>query len=239
MTRAETRHPTLSASVLLVGACIHAVLCGPAISCRGSPPIDPIWYGVTYIWPVAVLITAYLDSLKFGNRVFQLIYYCMATAFFSAGTWITVVPRNVNPIEMLVIGGILFPFHLLIAFVVDSLGQLIYSFGRTLVKKTEVNRNFNFSVFFMMAFSVWIGFMFAIPLGFKSFVNISTNNEAVERADADWEQGAFVYVNGYDDCQVLVGDCVVLYEHDLVSGLEYKSKRSDRFAEKYNRRIQH
>ena len=82
MARSEPRCAEIASGVLVVGVIAHALLCGPAIGCRGYPPIAPIWYGVTFIWPVAVMISAYFDSTKFANRRKQLIIFALATAFF-------------------------------------------------------------------------------------------------------------------------------------------------------------
>lgn len=235
MTRSETRRPEIASGVLVVGAVAHALLCAPAIGCRGYPPIAPIWYGVTFIWPVAVLVSAYFDSIRFGSRRKHLIIYALATAFFMAGTMVTVVPRNMGPVEML-FGTIVFgPIHLLITFAVEFAIQFVYSFGRKLVENRNDSPRINFSLFSVFAMFGWIALMLGIPFGYQSLVESNVNNNAIERADLDWKTNALVY-REYEMGQI--GDVTIDYDFDPETGLEYKHRMSDLgFADRYNARI--
>lgn len=235
MARPETRRPELATAILVVGAIVHALLCGPAIGCRGYPPIDPIWYGATFTWPNPVLISAYFDSMRFGVRRNQLILYALVTAFFMAGTMVMVVPRQMGPGEML-FGTIFFgPIHLLITFVLEFIAQMLYSMGRRLIDRNGQNATFTFSLFSLFALFVWIGLILGIPFGYQSFVNSSVNHSAIRRAEDDWKTNALIYRDyEFDE----IGDCTVQYEFDPETGLEFKHRMADLgFADKYNARI--
>lgn len=235
MARCEQRRPKISAAVLLVGAISHALLCGPAIACRGYPPIDPIWYGATFIWPIPILISAYFDSVRFKARRNQLMIYALVTAFFSAGTVVHSVPRHVDLGGML-LGTIFFgPLHLLIAFALDFVAQRLYSPGRRLVDQGRKSSGASFTLFGLMASFVWIGLIFGIPMGYKSFVTSSVNRSAIRRANEDWQTNALIY---RDEHFVEIGNCTIQYEFDPETGLQLKHQRPDLgFADRYNTRI--
>ncbi len=235
MARSETRRPEIAFGILLVGAISHAFLCGPAIGCRSYPPIEPIWYGVTFIWPIPIVISAYFDSIRFGARRNQLIIYALVTAFFVAGTVVTVVPRRMGPGEML-FGTIFFgPIHLLITFVLEFIAQMLYSMGRRLVDRNGEIVSFTYSLFSLLALFVWIGLILGIPFGYQSFVESSVNHSAMQRADAEWKTNAFIYRDYEFDER---GDCTVHYEFDPDTGLQFKHRMADLgFADRYNARI--
>ena len=235
MARSEPRCAEIASGVLVVGVIAHALLCGPAIGCRGYPPIAPIWYGVTFIWPVAVMISAYFDSTKFANRRKQLIIFAFSTAFFMAGTMVTVVPRRMGPVEML-FGTVFFgPIHLLITFAVEFTIQFIYSFGRTLVENRSDAARSNFSLFSFLTLIGWIALILGIPLGYQSLIESNVNNNAIKRADSDWETNALVY-RDYEFEQI--GDVSIDFNFDPETGLQYKRRMSDLgFADRYNARI--
>lgn len=235
MARSEKRLPEIATGILLVGAISHAFLCGPAIGCRGYPPIDPIWYGVTFIWPIPIVISAYFDSIRFGVRRNQLIIYALVTAFFMAGTVVMVVPRRMSPGEML-LGTIFFgPIHLLITFVLEFIAQMLYSTGRRLVDRTGEIACVTFSLFSLLALFVWIGLFLGIPFGYQSFVKTSVNHSAIQRAEDDWKTNALIYS---DHEFAEISGCTVQYEFDPDTGLEIKHRMSDLgFADRYNARI--
>lgn len=107
MAQAEPRRPALATGVLVAGAIAYGFLCFPAITCRGYPEIDPIWYGFTFAWPIAIVVSAYFDSSEFGGRGLSLIVYSFVTGFFFAGTLVIQVPRGpVNPLGMLLVGSL-------------------------------------------------------------------------------------------------------------------------------------
>jgi hypothetical protein len=235
VARPETRRPEVAAGILVGGAITHALLCGPAIACRGYPPIDPIWYGVTFTWPIPVVISAYFDSMRFGVRRIQLILYALVTAFFMAGTVVMVVPRNMGPGEMLV-GTIFFgPLHLLITFVLEFTAQMLYSMGRRLVDRNGQKATSTFSIFSLLALFVWIGLILGIPFGYQSFVKSSVNHSAIRHAEDDWGTNAVIYRDyEFDE----IGDCTVQYEFDPETGLQFKHRMADLgFADRYNARI--
>ena len=237
MVRTETRSPSLACGTLVVGAIAHALLCGPAIGCRGYPPIAPIWYGVTYIWPVAILISAYFDSIQFGTRRIHLMTYSLVTAFFTAGTVVMVVPRSMGPVEML-FGTVLFgPVHLAVATVLELLVQSFYSTGRQLVEPKHNLKKLNFSLFSFLCMFGWIALLLGIPFGYQSFVESSINRSAVERAEENWSTNAFIFqdfqLESTDE-----GDLFIQYDFDPETGLEYKRRTSDLgYSDRYNARI--
>ena len=236
MARSETRRPIIASGILVAGAISHALLCGPAIGCRGYPPIAPIWYGVTFIWPVAVLASAYFDSTRFGNRQKQLIIYSLITAFFMAGTIVTIVPRSMGPAEMLLNTIFFGPIHLLITFTVEFASQFIYSSGRNLVANRIDGAKTNFSLFSFFAMIGWIALILGIPLGYQSSIKSSVKNNAIERANLDWKTNAVVY---RDNEIEQIGDVAIHYDFDPETGLEYQQHRrwDLGFANRYNARI--
>lgn len=235
MVRAEPRRPEIAIAVLIAGAVTHALLCVPAIQCRGYPPIAPIWYGVTFIWPVAVLISAYFDSTQFSVRRKQLIVYSLATAFFTAGTVVGVVPRRMGQVEML-LGTIFFgPLHLIVAFTVESASQNIYAFGRQLVEiRNDVSRT-SFSVFSFFALIAWICLILGIPLGYQSTIMKRVYSDAIEQADSNWKTNALVFGElRYEQ----LDDVTVIHNFDSDTGLELKTQRPDLgFRDRYNARV--
>lgn len=237
MARSEQRRPVIATGILVVGSISHALLCGPAISCRGYPPIDPIWYGVTFLWPIPIVISAYFDSIQFGARRNQLIIYALVTAFFSAGTVVSMVPRQMGLGEML-LGTIFFgPLHLLATFGLEYVTQLLYLNGRRLVDRDAENSRANFTLFALLAFFAWISLILGIPLGYKSFVMGFVNNSAIERANDDWRTNALVYRDN-DDEVVEIDGRTVQYDFDRETGLQLEHRRPDLgFRDRYNARI--
>tara|TARA_R100000789_G_scaffold70446_2_gene65941 strand:+ start:396 stop:1469 length:1074 start_codon:yes stop_codon:yes gene_type:complete len=235
VARSEIRRPELANGILIFGALAHVVLCVPAIGCRGYPPLAPIWYGVTYLWPVAILVSGYFDSIRFETRRKQLIIYALVTAFFSAGTIVLIVPRDMGP-GLMLYGSIIFgPLHLMVTFVLEFAIQVFYSIGRNLVDRNENTQRFKFSAFSLLSLFGWIILILGIPLGYKSFVEFSENNFAIECADSHWKTKAYIYLDSQFD---QIGDCSIHYGFDPETGLECKPRRADLgFADRYNERI--
>ena len=235
VAHSETRRPAIATGILIVGAISHAFLCVPAIVCRGYPPIDPIWYGVTYVWPISIVISAYFDSIRFGVRRNQLIIYAIATAFFTAGTPVTIVPREMG-FEAMLLGTIIFgPFHLVMTFLLEFITQVLYSMGRRLVDRASEKVSVRFSLLALFALSSWIGLIVGIPIGYRSYVKESVNHSAVLRAETDWKTNALIY---RDHESAPIDGCTVQYCFDPDTGLELGRPKSDLgFADKYNARI--
>ena len=235
MANCEIRRPQVASWILVVGAIIHALLCGPAIDCRGYPPIPPIWYGVTFIWPVAVLISAYFDSTWFGTRRDQLIIYSLVTAFFTAGTLVIVVPRQVGLSQMLACTLFIGPLHLLVTFVTEYASQFIYAFGRELVENRDGPSRSSFSLFSFLALIGWIALILGIPTGYQALAESSLNNDAIQHADSAWETDAFIFGEfPYES----IGDVNVEYYFDARTGLEYRHQFLDgEYVDRYNARI--
>src|SRR5262245_21576657 len=108
----------------------------PAITTRGYPPIDPFWYGVTFLWIVPPAFSALFDSWSFTTRRWHLLAYALATAFFNSGTSVDVVPRSMHPIPMLVLTLVVYgPVHLALTFVAEGILQWILGCSRTFVEE--------------------------------------------------------------------------------------------------------
>ena len=236
MARIEPRRPELATAILVLGAIAYAVLCGPAIGRRGYPPIDPFWLGVTYMWFLPVCVSALFDSVKFPSRRHQLVIYALVTAFFNAGTMGGVVPRNMNPVGML-LGTILYgPFHLIVLFTLEYVLQWLYSFARTLDVAEVITKRYSFSLFTFFVIVSWLCVTIGFPIGYKSLITSSEFSNANERAELDWKTNAYVY-HEFDFRQI--DDATIQYEFDPETGLEYKPKMADLgFADTYNRRIE-
>lgn len=236
MAQSIPRRPKLAIAILILGAIVHAGLCGPAIDCRGFPPLDPIWYGITFLWPVPVLISAFFDSDKFGNRRKQLVAYSLVTAFFTAGTTVDVIPRSVDPLWMIMNTIFIGPIHLLITLAVECLAQLFYSFGRQLVEKETANGRFAFSLFSFLCLFSWIGIVLGVPIAYTNSVYEMSRRSAVQKANEDWEHEALVY---RDHEPKLLGDCVLEYRFDPETGLKFEESYTKlNFGDFYNERIE-
>lgn len=232
VARAETRRPEIAIGILVLGAMAHALLCGPAIGCRGYPPIAPIWYGVTFIWPIPIVISAYFDAVRFGARRTHLIVYSLVTAFFMAGTVVMVVPRQMGPDQMLLGTILLGPIHLLITFVLEFFSQRLYSIGRRLVDGSAGAARSSFSLFSLLAFSTWVGLILGIPLGYQSMEESFVRSSAARRAREDWKTNAYIY----RDFELNEGSgATVEFNFDPETGLQLKRRISNSgFAEQYN-----
>jgi hypothetical protein len=181
------------------------------------------------------VISAYFDSIQFGARRNQLVIYALVTAFFSAGTVVSMMPRQMGLGEML-FGTILYgPLHLLVAFGLEYVVQLVYSKGRRLVDRDGESSKTSFTLFALFAFFAWISLMLGVPFGYKSCVMNSVNNEAIERANNDWRTNALIF---RDDQFIKIGSCTVQYDFDPETGLQLEHRRPDLgSADRYNARI--
>lgn len=235
MARLEFRRPDLAKSILIVGAIAHALLCIPAIDCRGYPPLDPIWYGVTFLWPMAIVISAYFDSIRFGSRWKHLFIYAIVTAFFSAATAVIMVPRQMGLALTLFHTAFLIPVYLLVIYALEYASQFLYSFGRRLDVQTTQSSNLNPSRFSILMLVCWIGLTLGIPIGYRSY-EISQNEAfAIWRADQAWLKDAVIF-RDWEPQQI--DNCSIEYWFDLDTGLELRQWRPDlNFCEVYNARI--
>ncbi len=236
MSRIEPRRSELATGILVAGAIIYAILCGPAIGCRGYPPLDPFWYGVTFLWPIPVCISGFFDSIKLGTRLTQLIVFSLVTSFIFAGTMVTMVPRNIRPEEML-FGVVLFgPVHVVLTFLVELTVQWLYSFGRRLDDFESGKFPRSYSLFACLTFITWISVIVGLPIGYRSIITTSVNSKAVKRAEQEWGHGACLFGN-YAIEQI--GDVTVEFAFDPTTGLQISHKMADLgFSDAYNQRIQ-
>ncbi len=233
------RRANLAAAILVVGGFIYVLLCGPAIGCRGYPPIDPIWYGIAFtFWPAPVMLSAVFDSYKFRGRHYGLLAYALVTAFFDAGTPIMIVPRQVNPLEMLFFTVLIFgPLHLFVTVLLERLLQFLLRRQRTLSENVPiVSAVPKISLYEWFVAYTAVCIAIGGPLAFREFDIDRRRARGVERADADWKNNQVEL--RMENETVQVGDATVEYHVDRETGLKRKTPcATPVFCNAYNARI--
>lgn len=232
------RRPEVSVAILVIGGIAYTALCGPSIQQRGYPPIDPIWWAVTFLWPFPLLLSCWFDTWSFPTRRTQLWAYALATAFFNAGTPVTIVPKHVNPCEMLGMTAFFFgPMHVAVTFALEACVQGVLGQWRTVVSAPPpADRQPRFSLlawtYLHLVLCAGIGF----PIAFRGCVVGSLQKRGAEAAETDWKTGnASVYAHIES---ISVHGALVEYEIDRDTGLWIRrSMGHSEFRNSYNRRM--
>jgi hypothetical protein len=231
------RREAVSVAILLVGGMAYLFLCGPAISQRGYPPIDPIWTAMTFLWIVPVLVSCWFDSWSYPRR-FHLLFYALATAFVEAATPVTIVPKFVNPVEVIFATALFFgPYHVVATFLIETIVQAILGRWRSISDEGTTSKwRLRFSLLAIMYF--WTIFCIAIglPIGFRTFAFQMMQSRGQDAAEREWLAGEpSIYIR----CDpVEVKGALVEYEIDRETGLWFRlSFKDSEFAKSYNARM--
>lgn len=232
------RRSQLAVAILVAGGIAHAVLCGPAIGQRGYPPLDPIWWAVTFLWPCPLLLSCWFDTWSFPTRRTHLWTYALATAFISAGTPVSVVPKQINPCEMLGMTAFFFgPAHVAITFALEGCVQGVLGRWRTVESvPLSADQQPRFSLlawtYFHLVICAGIGF----PIAFRGCVVSGLQERGAETAEREWRTGESAI---YAHCDpISVNGALVEYHVDRETGLSIRRPvHNSVFRTSYNRRM--
>ena len=217
---------------------MYAVLCTPAIGRRGYPPIDPAWMGVTFLWVSPVLLAATVDLMPFAKRYKALAMYCIATAFFDAGTMGGIVPRNVSLLGTIVLTVVMYgPLHLVVGFVVDGMIQAIRAAVR-FVAPTMPGRVANATRW--TVFGALLLLTCAFPFAFRADAFADLQQRGRSHAEQDWRsRRADIYVGDFNTrAYQQVERTMLTHNYDRATGLEIRPQHGrSQYEDAYNRRI--
>ncbi len=219
--------------ILIVGALAYATLCMPAISQRGYPPIDPFWTAIPFLWPLPLILSAIFNSQSDRIRLRAVSIYAIATAFFDSGTFITVVQNHVNPLGMLVFTVLgVGPFHLLVAYILEFLTQIIRAYTLKLLSTHHVWRTV---LKWSIAGIILIGTI-AAPFAYRGVVFADSRQRARQQAEQNWqERKVYVFKRSFSD---LRGNVLLESEFDVETGFPCQRRpRFFGFEQEYNQRV--
>jgi hypothetical protein len=232
------RREPVSIAILVIGGLIYALLCMPAIQQRGYPPIDPIWTAMTFLWIVPLLLSCWCDTSSFPARRHHLWIYALATAFINSGTGVTVVPKRVNPPEMLVMTVVLYgPVHLVVTFGLESIVQTVLGRWRTVSEEAgRSERRQRVSLLAWVYVFTIVCIAIGLPTGFRTFAIQSMYHRGREAAEREWNTSdAVVFGDGE---QVWINDALVEYRVDRKTGLPVQPIfGKHQYATAYNQRM--
>jgi hypothetical protein len=226
---AEHDEPMSAASagkaVYICCGLIYAILCAPAISARGYPPIDAGWFAVTFLWVAAIPLSLIFDTRPFPQRLRGLSIYCLATAFIDAGTATIVVPRHVTLPEMLVMTIFYGPIHLLVGMLVEIVSQGVRRMARSMFKGLSAG---SMRLVQSAAFLVLVLLSCSFPFAFRAYNVADLRSRGRLQAEQDWNAGRA-------EMRVGRGDYFgpVTHRFDPASGLKIRD-RSDPFESPFS-----
>jgi hypothetical protein len=227
-----------AAGLLAAGTVLYALLCWPAMTRRGYPPIDYLWIGVTYLWVFPVPhFTLICPPGKFSRRV--LTAYALATAYIDGCTVVMLVPHRFDPGQGILLIPFFGPIHL------AGVAALAW-FSRVVYRYLEVDgcadANDKAARPAIRKFFVWFAILAiaaAFPFLYRK-VGIAMDMRAgVERADGDWANHSAYILNQYGWMMPQsVGNYDVYSYFDAASGLPLRSDHQMGYEVTYKARIQ-
>jgi hypothetical protein len=232
------RREAASVASLLIGGITYSLLCGTAIGQRGYPPLDPFWTAVTFLWVVPVLISCWFDSWSNPRRKIHLLVYALATAFVDSATPVNIVPKFINPAELILATALLYgPYHVVVTFLIEAIVQGILGRWRSSAgETTESEWRPRFSLLAVMYFCTISCVAIGLPIGFRSFVVQMQQIHGKDVAEQQWLAGEpSIYARNEP---ISVKDALVEYEIDRDTGLRFRhSFKDSEFAQSYNERM--
>lgn len=231
------RYPQLANAILLAGGLAYVLLCQPAISQRGYPPIDPFWIGMTYAWAAPVALSAIFDSWRFSSRRWSLLAYAFFTGVVFEGTVVLVVPHRANLLGMLFGGVLLYgPMHALAAWAIDAAVQwMLKSTGR-LAPASSDPPPFQLPLAAWLLLQTIVGVAIAIPFAYRTVALAWERDRGRRLAEEDWNSGEpAVFVDLPRQTHRGVD---ITYDVDPETGLIIRWMRPDfGFSAAYNERV--
>jgi hypothetical protein len=224
---------------LFVGAGVYALLCMPAITERGYPPIDPVWHVFPFLWVLPLLLSRVLDTRSRDERWRAVAAYAAGAAFFDSGALLpTVVPKSVDfklVIGMVVTTLVFFaPVHTAIAFLLEKLTQFCSRKSRAKQGGDEVVHAISRRRW--VIFAVLLCGATALPFGIRQALLAQERQRGRTRAEEDWlKRSAIVYADHrteFVDRKVMID-----WMYDHATGLRLRTKMDDHgFSDAYNQR---
>lgn len=95
-------HRWIAPAILAVGAFAYGILCLPLIGQRGYPPLDPVWDGVGWLWIGPVPLSALFAHPGRPPRRRHLLAYSLVTGLIASATTVGMIPKRLDPFEMLI-----------------------------------------------------------------------------------------------------------------------------------------
>src|SRR5262245_43344807 len=185
------RRESVSVAILLIGGIVYFLLCGPAINQRGYPPLDPFWTAVTFLWVVPVLISCWFDSWACPRRRIHLLFYAIGTSFVDAATPVMIVPKFVNPVEVVLATTLFYgPYHLVVTFLMEAIVQGILGRWRCISDEAAMAKwRPRFSLLAVMYFCTILCIAIGLPIGFRTFTFQMEQGAGKDAAVRDWLAG--------------------------------------------------
>lgn len=221
-------------SPLWLGLIAYALLCVPAAVQRGYPPIDPAWTGVTYVWPLpVVLFVLFCPAGRFARVA--LLVYAVASGYVDACTVVLMVPHRFSFIGALTGSTLTIPVHLAGVAVTAWVGRRAVS----RLDRPGADRNPSRRRAIRLAIAgaaLVIGI--ALPFAYRLIAIECQERGGRERADADWAaQAAEVFSPDGWFTEHGYGDATVRSYFDAESGLPLRSHMHHGFEDAYNDRV--
>jgi hypothetical protein len=218
-----------STNVLVIGGFLYIVLCGPAITQRGFPPLDPAWTAMTYLWIFPILLSTAVPRPPFRRYLQELLAYCLVTALFNAAAVVIDVPKVIDLSTMLIMTLVFFaPLHLIVGLLVVGIAGGLRAITRRLAPRLgpAVARGAH-----IVAIGGTVVLAIAFPLAFREWTFLVERVHARTQAEEEWNAGA---AGLYEQPS---GDRVE-HQYDPATGLRYRDQwHETRFSKAYNQRV--
>jgi hypothetical protein len=220
---------TPSTNVLIMGGFLYIVLCGPAITQRGFPPLDPAWTAMTYLWFFPIVLSTAVARPPFRRYLQELAAYCLVTALFNAAAVVVDVPKVIDLTTTLLMTLIFFaPLHLVVGLLVVGIAAGLRAIGRRVAPRLSpamANGVRNGVVGSIVVLAI------AFPFAYREWTFLVERVHARTQAEEEWNAGvAGLYEQPSVDR--------VEHQYDPATGLKYRDQwHETRFSKAYNRRV--